>query len=63
MPNFISASAINLIQNLLVLNPGSRLSIKAIKSHEWFRQISMSPAYGLNNNEYIAYSRELINNL
>jgi serine/threonine protein kinase len=35
-PNFISSSAKNLIESILVINPSKRSSIEAIRNHEWF---------------------------
>ncbi|KAL0093405.1 kinase-like domain-containing protein [Phycomyces blakesleeanus] len=36
IPEHVSASARDLIQRLLVFQPGKRLTIKAIQSHAWF---------------------------
>jgi 5'-AMP-activated protein kinase catalytic alpha subunit len=60
IPTFISASAKNLLENILVLNPSKRFTIDEIKNHEWFHQIEPSKVFGVNKDERIVEDVSLV---
>ena len=47
MPDHLSLAAIDLIQNILKVEPLERYDIQQIKNHPWFKQVKPSPLPGI----------------